>query len=143
MKTRIATKRDIPQMAVLMLDEFRKPPWNEKANLSAVQKSLEYYLETGKAIVAIVDNEIVGSLVYRLEQYWQGPVAIIEDLAVKQHFQGKKIGRILIDALETIAKKARAKKVILITNKKSMTARFYKNNGYSQTRKVVYLEKKI
>lgn len=143
MKIRNATKKDIPQMSILMLDEFRKPPWNEKANLKAVEKSLSYYLETGKAIVAVVEQEIVGILVYRVDQYWQSPVASVEDMAVKGHFQGKRVGKMLLDELEKQARRVHAKKIVLITNKRSRAARFYSKNGFAPKKKVIYLEKKI
>ena len=44
MKIEIATKKDLKEIAKLMIEEFSKPPFNEKTNLKDVLKSLDFYL---------------------------------------------------------------------------------------------------
>src|SRR3989338_2062943 len=64
-----STKKDIKEIAKLMLEEFRKSPFNEKANLNAVLKSLNFYFKIGRVYVAEDKREIVGVIVLKIEQY--------------------------------------------------------------------------
>ena len=43
MTVRKATKNDIREIAKLMIEEFSKPPFNEKTTINSVIKSLNFY----------------------------------------------------------------------------------------------------
>ena len=60
MRIRTATKKDIREIAKLMLGEFSKPPFNEKTTINSVIKSLNFYFKIGKAFVVIEHEDIVG-----------------------------------------------------------------------------------
>jgi len=97
MKVRRAVKKDSREIANLMREEFTKPPFNEKTTSKAVLKSLHFYFKIGKIYVAIKNNKIMGVIVFKIEQYWEGPVIIVEDLAVKENFKKQGIGKHLMD----------------------------------------------
>ena len=59
MKIRKATKKDIKEIAKLMLKEFSKPPFKEKTTINSVIKSLNYYFKIGKAFVAFEDKKLL------------------------------------------------------------------------------------
>jgi len=139
MKIRKATKKDIKPMGMLMLEEFSKKPYNEKAKLPAVMKSLTFYLTIGKAYVA-VDKEILGVIVFKKEQYWDGPVIIVEDLAVKEGYKGRGIGKMLLQKVES------DKNAIYIefnTNKQAKAVRFYSKLGYKTKTNTILMSKKL
>ncbi len=140
---RKATKKDINQIARLMLEEFKRPPFNERASINAVLKSLNFYFRIGKAFVAVDNKKVVGVLVFKVEQYWEGPVMIIEDLAVKEEFKKLGIGKELMAKVESYAKKNEIRKIHFSTHKKSPAVRFYKKQGYSISRNVVSMGKRI
>ena len=143
MKIRKATKRDLKEIAKLMKEEFSKPPYNEKALLNAVIKSLNFYFRLGKVYVATENNEILGITVFKIEQYWEGPVVIIEDLAVKQEFKRQGIGKKLTDFIESYAKKKKIKSIYFSTNKKSDAVKFYQKQGYKLGKNTVFMRKKL
>ena len=138
-----STKKDIKEIAKLMLEEFRKSPFNEKANLNAVLKSLNFYFKIGRVYVAEDKREIVGVIVLKIEQYWEGSVIIIEDLAVKESYKKQGIGKNLIAKVEDYAKKNSIKRILFKTHKESPSIKFYKKFGYKQNKKVIDFEKKI
>lgn len=117
MKVRKATRKDVKQIAELMLEEFRKPPFNERDSLAAVLKSLNFYFKVGKVYVATDGSEITGVVVFKIEQYWEGPVMIIEDLAVKERFKRQGVGKLLLTEVETHAKKGKFNKILFVTHR--------------------------
>jgi len=143
MKIRNATKIDIRTIAKLMLEEFRKPPFNERVSLDAVIKSMNFYFKLGKIYVVTEKKEIIGVLVFKTEQYWEGPVIIIEDLAVKNNFKKQGVGKMLMSYVESYAKNNSIKRVLSLTNKKSLAIKFCKKIGYKPLKNVINFEKKI
>ena len=138
-----AMKKDIPDISKLMLEEFKKPPFNEKTSINTVLKSVSFYFKIGKIFVAIADKEIVGVLVFKIEQYWEGTIIIIEDLVVKERFRRKKIGEMLMNNMEAYAKNKGLKKVILKTDRKAIAVKFYQKCGYKVKNDIIHFEKKI
>lgn len=138
-----ATKKYIREIAKLMLEEFKKPPFNEKSSFNAVLKSLNFYFRIGKAFVAVDDKRIVGVVVFKIEQYWEGPVMIIEDLAVKEDFKRVGVGKELMKKAESYAKKNKIRKIHFSTHRKSPAVRFYKRQGYGINRNVVSMGKRF
>src|SRR3989344_8293533 len=124
MTIRKATKNDVEEIAKLMLEEFSKPPFNEKTTINSVIKSLNFYFKIGKVFAAMEDKMIVGIVVFKVEQWWEGPVILIEDLAVKEDFKKQGTGKKLTDAVENYGKKMRVKAVSFATNKKSSAVKF-------------------
>ena len=143
MNIRSATKKDILEIAKLMLGEFKKPPFNEKTSINTVLKSLNFYFKIGQVYVAIVEKEIVGVLVFKIEQYWEGPVIIIEDLAVREQFKKQGIGKMLMERIESYAKKNKLKRILFKTHKKSPAVQFYHKIGYKPGKDIIHFEKKI
>ena len=140
---RKATKRDIVEIVKLMLEEFKKPPFNERASLKYVLKSLNFYFKIGTIYIATYKKEIISVLVFKIEQWWEGPVIIIEDLAVKGEFKKRKIDRIIMNKLEYYAKKNKIKKIIFDTNIKSPSIRLFKRFGYKHRKDIISMEKRI
>jgi len=138
-----ATNRDIKEIAKLMLEEFAKPPFNEKASIKAVLKSLKFYLKIGMPYIAIADKKIVGVVIFKVEQYWEGQVIIIEDLAVKEIFKKQGIGKMLIGEVEAYAKKNKIKAICFSTDNNPPAVKFYQRQGYKIRKNRISMEKKI
>jgi len=143
MTIRKATKNDVEEIAKLMLEEFSKPPFNEKTTINSVIKSLNFYFKIGKVFVAMEDKKIVGIVVFKVEQWWEGPVILIEDLAVKEDFKKQGTGKSLTDAVESYGKKIRAKAVSFATNSKSSAVKFYIKHGYKKEKNRIFMRKKF
>ena len=139
MKIRKARKNDFKKIAKLMLDEFGKPPFNEKASTKDVLKTLNFYNKIGKIMVLELNKKIVGASVFKIEQYWEGKVIIIEDLLMKKSIDDNK----LIKSIEDFAKKKKINKIYFATNKKSPSLNKYKKIGYKEEKQTIFMYKKI
>ncbi len=143
MSIKKATKRDIREISKLMLEEFSKPPFQEKSTINSVIKSLAFYLKIGKGFVAVEDKKIIGVVIFKVEQWWEGPVVLIEDLAVKEGFKKQGIEKQLTDKVEEYAKEIKAKSVSFITHKKSCSVKFYVKQGYKIEKNTLFMRKDI
>lgn len=143
MRIKKANKREIKEVAKLLLAEFRKPPFKERASLNSALNSLNFYFKIGKIYVAVIKKEIVGVLVFKMEQHWEGPVIIIEDLAVKEKFKKQGVGKSLMGHVENYAKKNKIKRILFQTHKKSSALKFYKKIGYKSRTDLINFGKKI
>ena len=140
---RKATGENIKEIAKIMLDEFSKYPFNEKASFKDVLKSLLFYFRIGIIYVAIVKKKIVGVLVFKKEQFWEGKVIIIEDLAVKEEFKGQGIGKNLMKELEFYAKNKGVKSIYFNSHKKSPSLKFYEKLDYRIMKNTIPMRKKL
>ena len=143
MKIRKATKKDLRKIAEIMRTEFAKPPFKEIESFSVVLKSLNFYFKIGNIYVAIMDKKIVGVVVFKIEQYWEGQVIIIEDLAVEEKFKKQEIGKRLMNYIESYAKKKKIKSICFSTHKKSSAVKFYQKQGYKLDKNTVFMRRKI
>ena len=143
MEIREASIRDIKAIAKLMLNEFSKHPFKERATIDSVIKSLNFYFKIGKAFVAVIDNRIAGVLIFKTEQWWNGRVLLIEDLAVKDELKHQGIGKQLLAKIENYAKRNKTKTITFSTNRKSSSIKFYKKQGYKVIADRISMKKKL
>jgi len=143
MKIRKAKKGDLKEIGKLMKREFSKPPFNERDSMKNVLKSLNFYFKIGEIFVAVSTEEIIGVIIVKFEQYWEGKVLLIEDLAVDRKFQNKGIGKELMKFVEDYAKKKNARFIFFKTHEKSKSINFYKRLGYKKDKNIIFMGKKI
>lgn len=143
MKIQKATKEDLKEIVKLMMRVFSKPPCKEKFVLKDASKSLKFYFKLGHIYIVVDDKKIIGVVVFKIEQYWEGKVVIIEDLAVDENFQKKGAGGKLIKFVEDYAKRDKIKGVLFSTNKKSPSLNFYKKLRYKQYKNTIFMGKKL
>jgi len=141
MKIRKAKPKDIKKIGELMNEEFSKPPFNEKSNLKDILKSIRFFHKIGTIKIVVENKEIVGVIIFKQEQYWEGPSILIEDLAVRKDFQKKGIGKLLMNDLEKYAKRKKINSIYFLTHKKSSAIQFYKKLGYKHRPNTVFFKK--
>jgi len=110
MKICKATKKDISIIAAIMIEVFSKTPWNEKWNKKNAVKVINNYYKIAEIYLALIEKKIVAFIIIREEPSNLGPWINIEELAIKQEFQKKGISKQLINYIENISKKRKAKK---------------------------------
>ncbi|MFP4423732.1 MAG: GNAT family N-acetyltransferase [Candidatus Woesearchaeota archaeon] len=134
---RLANEDDKEEIVSLLQDVFSEPPFNEKESLESIRKSVEFYFRIGNFFV-FCENEILGLIIFKVEQWWEGPVVIIEDLAVKRRSEG--IGTALMQKVEKYARQISAESISLCTKKEVVP--FYIKQDY-QEEDTVCLKKKL
>ena len=99
-----STKKGLEEIANLMKKELSKSPFNERASIKSILKSLSFYLKNTK-IYILNDKEIKGVIIFQIEQWWEGPVIIIQDLVINSRFQNQGLGKKLMKFVKNYAKK--------------------------------------
>ena len=140
---RKATKTDLKEIAVLMKRELSKPPFNEKDIIKSILKSLNFYLREAYIFVILEKKEISGVVVFQIEQWWEGPVIIIQDLVIGNKFQKKGFGKSLMKFVENYSKKEGVRRIYFETNKKSSAVKFYKKIGYKVNKGRISMSKLV
>lgn len=138
MEIRRARKKDLENAGKLMLEEFSKPPFNEDSSLDEVLESLNFYFKLGEIYVA-EEDEIEGVVVFKVEQWWQGPVIIIEDLAANS----EEVEKELLEKVESYANENDIVSINFITHQDSPDIEFLKNRGYEVKDGVIEMGKRV
>jgi len=126
----------------LMKEEFSKPPFNEKASKKAILNSLNFYNKNGEIYLIENSNEVIGIIVFQIEQWWEGKVLVIQDLAIKKKFQ-KRWMQDLMKFIDQYAINKKIKRIYFETNKKSHAIKLYKKLGYKINKDRISMTKKI
>ena len=142
MELKKATRKDINNMARLMVKEFSKPPYNDKWTIKSAKESILKGMGGGVAYVYVNNNKIIGLVEVSKEPYYK-PIGIIDNLIVDSKYQGKGIGKLLINKVEDIYRKKRFSMLYTITHKKAPAVKFYKKLGYKKGKNYVTLTKNL
>ncbi|MFO7710814.1 MAG: GNAT family N-acetyltransferase [Candidatus Woesearchaeota archaeon] len=134
---RSANEDDKEEIVSLLQHVFSEPPFNEKESVESIRKSVDFYFRIGHFFVAS-ENEMLGVILFKVEQWWQGPVVIIEDLAVKRKAEG--IGTRLMQKVEEYAREISADSISLCTRKEIVP--FYTKQNF-QEEETVCMKKKL
>jgi ribosomal protein S18 acetylase RimI-like enzyme len=142
MKIRKANKKDLFQMVQLMINEFSKPPYNDKWTISSARESILEGMEKGVAYICIDKRKIIGFIEVTKEPYHK-PIAIIDNLIVDSSYQRRGIGKLLIKKIEEIYRKKGFLMLYTMTHRKAPAVKFYKKLGYKEGKNYITLIKKL
>lgn len=138
MKIRNIKKSELRKLGEIMLKEFSAAPFNEVANIEDVVKSLNFYHKNANIFI-MDDVEIVGAIIFQIEQWWEGKVIVIQDLfSIKENAEES-----FILFLEKYARERGIKKIAFTTNKKSPGIKLYGKLGYNLNKDRINMEKKL
>jgi hypothetical protein len=135
-------KSELRDVGKLMIGEFSKSPFNENVGLDDVFESLMFYCKNAEIYVAD-DDEILGIVVFQVEQWWEGKVAIVQDLVAVKSLEDGSVDKDLMEFLEGYCNKNGIVKIYFETNKKSSSVGLYKKMGYKINKDRIAMEKKI
>jgi ribosomal protein S18 acetylase RimI-like enzyme len=119
--------------ALAELIEYLGHPIDAKA----VRKNLVALKKTGETpLVAVLDSKVVGmcGIGRRVVIHRPAPLGRITALVVAEDAQGHRIGRILVEEVEKLLRKAGCKIVEVTSNDRRTAAHaFYRHLGYERT----------
>ena len=116
-KIRKATKEDCPRLLELIqeLADYEKAPAEVTVTLDHFQQSGFGNNPIWWAFVAVDSsaNRIVGFALYYIRySTWKGQAMYLEDIIVTESMRGKKVGKLLFDALIEEAKEKKFNRII-------------------------------
>jgi len=140
---RKATKKDINKIAEIFRIESSKPPYNKKRTPEKALNRIKEDFRGNDVYVAVVDDKIVGFAMVSVDsgiknQLW------INEIWILKEYQGRGIGRKIMDDIESIYKKKGIKVFELVAHTGKGGAReFYKRLRYEIDNSMVFMQKRI
>lgn len=130
---RRATCEDVPQIKEISKDAFRV--YAERAEitefvspLNETHEDLEKEIENKLMLVGIVDGVLVGSVRVEVKP---DKTAYLSRFAVREHFQNRGIGKILMNAVDIAMKEVGVTNLYLHTASRMLSlVRFYYGRGF-------------
>lgn len=141
MKIRVVRKKEMKDVLKIMIKEFSKSPWNEKWTPKKALKTLKSY--GGKIYVALENKEILGFILVNEFYYFSGPCINIEEFVISKKYQGKGVGKKLLEYIEKMYREKKFSKIYLLTMKKAEAYKFYRKKGFYDSKYNAYMEKKL
>jgi ribosomal protein S18 acetylase RimI-like enzyme len=127
MNIREAKKWDVESMLKIFTEEYRKPPYNEDWKEDYALSKLAYYFRENKIDVAEDESMKMLGFIVTSNYYWcDGLRGSVDELVVDSRFQGKGIGRRLMEKAEERFRMDGIKKVSLMVHKESEAFEIYK-----------------
>jgi aminoglycoside 6'-N-acetyltransferase I len=138
---RRAKSNDLKGVTKIFVEEFAKEPYHENWDYEKALSKIKEYLKEGLCFVAISNEEVVGFIIFRGIIWNDGLHLFVDEIVVKDQFQGKGIGKQLMNLAEKEYTQHGAILAELYCHKKSNSFKFYKKIGYYETDNVVMNKK--
>jgi len=141
MEIRKALKKDLKDIAKILMKESSKKPYNEKYNFKTAFKEVT---DMFKQDIHIAENEngTTGFIASNINPD-NKKKAYIRELWLKPSYQRKGIGKALVEFIEKMYKKKGVKTIRLVAKKNARAFNFYKKIKYKEFKEMVFMEKKL
>ncbi|MFH1500553.1 MAG: GNAT family N-acetyltransferase [archaeon] len=136
-------KKELKEVVRILKSESAKEPYLEKwTNSTAIKKVKEYIKDRNEIYVAVVGDEMVGFTIVRKEVGWNRGKLIINELFIKEDYQRKGIGKLLVKKIER-KYQSKVGAMFLTTSRDAKAYRFYKTLGFQESRKTAFMAKRL
>lgn len=136
---------DLATCTATFIKVFNAEPWNDNWNEeSAFQYLSDYYNNPNfLGVIAIENGEQLGFIMGVQRKWYSGDEYFIHEMCVDQTLQNKGIGKAMLNYLEIQLKARSVESMTLLTNRNIPAEQFYKNNGFEEIERLVFLYKEI
>lgn len=137
--------KDVKEISELFIDCFNSHPWNENWTYETASKRLIDIINTPGFIgISFYNtNELVGIIMGRIEQYYNGINFQILEFCISRKMQSKGYGSMLLNEFIKKLKEKDIANVCLLTLHGDSTEGFYKKNGFTTMEDMSFMSKKI
>jgi ribosomal protein S18 acetylase RimI-like enzyme len=142
MVIRKAKLNDLEEIAKIYKKSYSERPYFEKWRETIVVKNLKEEFKVSRIYVAEVEGKIAGFILFSIYDWHNGKWAYIEDFATLKEYRGQGLGKALMDKVESDAKKAKVKTIVLDVHRDSKAIEMYRRGGYKENGYVA-MQKKL
>lgn len=132
MKIRRAKKSDAKAIKELFKVEYAKAPYHEDWQEHMLKKKMREYFEGSVIFVAEEDGKVVGFIMGETYLWDKGENGFLDEIVVSSKYQGKGIGKALIQTLENYFRKKGVDKIELMADTESEAFKIYKKLNYKE-----------
>jgi len=137
MKTRPFFKDDIPACAALFLNVFNREPWNDQWTIQLAVEYIEDVMNTPGFVGLVMEDsrkrEIIGFVIGARKKWWNGDIFYLYEMCVGQAYQGKGIGKQLMEDTKTSLFQNGFSAIVLLTERTFPSAHFYEKQGFIES----------
>ena len=140
---RKAKKLELNDISKIYMNEFSKPPYNEKWTYKKVNERIQFYYKYYDLYSILLDKKLVGFIAVNPKFMCPGDVAYVEEVAIIEEFQSKGIGKEVTKQIFEIYRKRGFKKFLCIVNKKGNAIKALKKLKVNESKSEILMEKKL
>jgi len=135
---------DLKQCVPIFIKVYAKSPYNEHWSKNDAVKRLKSVYKGNKTycFTAKLDNQVIGFILGRDYQWYDGKRVFLEELVVSEEFRRKGVGTLLWNAFENRLKSRGVVLVQGLVNSNSTATRFYKKISLGESDYKLF-EKKV
>lgn len=132
-------------LSLLFIKAFNAPPWNDQWTIETASKRLLDFINTPGfyGLAEYEGDTVVGMILGRSEQYYNGVSFQILEFCVDSSRQGQGIGKGLLHAMIAKLKEKDITNVFLLTLRGESTEGFYARNGFQIDESMLRMNMKL
>ncbi|HAX02980.1 MAG: hypothetical protein A2Y45_06065 [Tenericutes bacterium GWC2_34_14] len=137
---------DVEEVKNLFLSVFSNPPWND---VWVSDEYLTLYLkdlmdqQNSMSLGFVVDKKLIGLSLGYTFHWWQGKDYFIKEFCIKTDEQGKGLGSMFLNEIESYLLDQGVEAMYLMTEKEIPAFNFYHKNGFKLLKDSVMFAKNI
>ena len=135
--------KELTEISKIYMEEFSKQPYDQKWTFKKAKDKMKFFSKYCDLYSIKIDSQVIGFIVVNSDFMFPGEVAFLEEMAIKEDFQGKGIGTAAIKSMIKNYKKKGFKRFLGMVNFKSKAFSFYKKSGLKLSRTDVLMEKEL
>ncbi|MBQ7507529.1 MAG: GNAT family N-acetyltransferase [Lachnospiraceae bacterium] len=119
---------DLEEIKDLFRSVFTGPPWNEEwSDEEQLNEYLKDLIEVrGSLLFGLYEEEqLIGMSLGRIKHWYKGTEYFIEELCIRNDYQGKGYGRLLFELIGEKLKEHNLNTIFLMTDRNQPAYRFY------------------
>lgn len=145
MEINLFAENDFQNCIITFMEVFNGEPWNDQWVESRAERYLMDFVRTPGfiGIVATEGEEVIGFLFGAKRAWWSGDEFFIYEMCVKAAVQNQGVGKALLKSLHEKLEAEKVASVSLLTDRGIPAEAFYKNNGFEEIERLVYLSREV
>lgn len=138
-------QQNLNDLVDLFIKAFSGEPWNEQWTSNMVIKRLYQIIniEGSYGIAYYYGNKAVGMVLGNIEYNYNSVDFCIKEFCIDPDFQGKGLGRKIMNEFILRVKEKNVENIGLLTCKSPETEGFYSKLKFKTNNKIIYMEKNV
>lgn len=145
MEFRELDKKHLDKVSEIFVKAFNSPPWSEEWTKESAYARISQMIncDGSYGLVAFEDSKLVGMILGRKEQFYNGINFEVKEFCVDLSVGSKGIGTQLYIELEERLRAVGIKEIFLNTCRSNKTIGFYEKQGFKVSESIIVMNKTV